>query len=130
MRSLRYSAKACWRGAATAWLAASLLLPAGCSKSRAPEQDAGAKTNTAASNQTHANLVFASASGPALATSNTVTVVSTNDDQTAGSGAQEPAQRVAVLQGQYRAAREFDDRFEAALRLGEVGTAEAVSALE
>jgi len=43
---------------------------------------------------------------------------------------EEPAQRVATLQGQYRAAREFDDRFEAAVRLGEVGTPEAVAALE
>ncbi len=127
--NLRLSTKPLWRNAATAWLAASLLLAAGCSRSCAPERDSGAKTNALASNQDLTLPRFPLAGRDLATESKVVTSVSTNDDRSAA-GAQEPAQRVAALQGQYRAAREFDDRFEAALRLGQVGTPEAVVALE
>ncbi len=111
-------------------LAGLILLGAGCSKSHGPEGGAGAETNVSASNPTGVSLGSGAGGREAPTTSNTVNIVSTNDDRTAAGSAQDPAQRVAALQGQYRAAQAFDDRFEAAVRLGGVGTAEAVSALE
>jgi hypothetical protein len=127
---LQPSANTGWRSGAAALLAAMLLLPVGCSKSRGPEGDAGTGTNPAAGNPPATSPGAAPGGRDALATSNTVLFVSTNDDRTTATPVQEPAQRVAALQGQYRAAQAFDDRFEAAIRLGEVGTAEAVAGLE
>jgi hypothetical protein len=107
-----------------------MLLTVGCSKSRSPEPEGGPATNPPAGDQSAGPSGRSRTVREASATSNTLTGVSTNDDRTAAGGAPEPVRRVATLQSQYRAAREFDDRFEAAIRLGEVGTAEAVSALE
>jgi HEAT repeat protein len=62
--------------------------------------------------------------------SNLPLLARTNGPALAGRSDSEAVRPVAELARQFRASTNFDDRFEALLSIGEVGTAEAVTALE
>ena len=112
---------------AVAGLVALSLFQAGCSKeSPPPEQSPPATAQTDPAQPTTAPpahlVVPASApltNEPASESSATVTPADA-----------EPTRSVAEITRDFRMATNFDDRFEAALALGHVGTPEAVTALE
>jgi hypothetical protein len=111
-------------------VAAWLVLHTGCSKSSKDGQDSVPTTNLAkppfAAQATQVNP--ATTVSPAL--SNNPAVSSPTNTPVAPDGTSAPAQQVAALKGQFGKATTFDDRFDLALQIGAVGTAEAVATLE
>jgi hypothetical protein len=110
-------------------LAVLTLLNGGCSRSRpTDEPEAKPVAETQAAPAARAAGVPPAESGLANATNDSA-AAPTNPSPAGSVADSEPGQRLAALAQTFAAAREFDDRFEAALQIGQVGTPEAVLTL-
>jgi hypothetical protein len=114
---------------AAALLALPLIL-AGCSKSRQAGEADAPGTNQAQTLPAGPAAGENPATSVATVPSNVVAATPSNPPAAGSLPDSEPARRAATLAQEYRAAPAFDDRFAAALRIGELGTADAVTTLE
>jgi hypothetical protein len=104
------------------------LLP-GCSKPKPPAPEETATTNRPTV-PSPAAVPGANTPGARLSDPTNQPSPATTNPATAEASAPGLAARMAALKQEYRTAKTFDDRFEVAVRIGESGTAEAVTSLE
>jgi hypothetical protein len=116
-------------GLAVVWLAGLACLESGCSRSRPGDEPSARSAEEAPVAPPASAAGMQPTSAVVLSASNGVAPLTTNSPPAGSAPDPEPARRLAALTQTFAAAREFDDRFEAALQIGQVGSPEAVVAL-